>query len=117
MVGASRKVGATVWPPPDLSVAWMWHGEEQLLVLSFRDEELAFPPEITEAERDVIRAVLRGDSNREIAARRRTSVRTVANQLRSIFGKLGIVSRAELAAWVGRRAAAESESDPDRGRR
>ena len=53
---------------------------------------------LSPAERAVVEAVLRGQSNREIAERRGTSVRTVANQMASIFRKLQVGSRGELAA-------------------
>ncbi|GMV17817.1 MAG: hypothetical protein HS104_26410 [Polyangiaceae bacterium] len=72
-------------------------GEGELLVLIF---PLPRPPprgELTEAEREVVACVLEGATTAAIAARRRTSPRTVANQLQSIFRKLGIASRAELA--------------------
>lgn len=49
-------------------------------------------------QREVATLVLEGRSNREIAALRATSVRTVANQLAAIYRKLGVRSRAELAA-------------------
>lgn len=60
---------------------------------------------LTGAERDVVRQILRGDSNKQIAACRGTAVRTVANQIAAIFAKLGIASRAELAAGVAKRRA------------
>jgi DNA-binding NarL/FixJ family response regulator len=41
--------------------------------------------------------VLRGASNAQIAAARAKSARTIANQVASIFRKLGAHSRAELA--------------------
>jgi DNA-binding NarL/FixJ family response regulator len=50
------------------------------------------------AEQAIVEAVLRGRSNREIAEERGTSVRTVANQMASIFRKLCVGSRSELAA-------------------
>lgn len=59
------------------------------------------PPELTEAEREVLRRILRGESNAEIAAARQTSLRTVANQVGAIFRKLGVSSRGELAARCG----------------
>jgi DNA-binding CsgD family transcriptional regulator len=52
---------------------------------------------LTESEYEVALLALRGSSNRDIAARRGTSVRTVANQLRSVYRKLRIRSRAGLA--------------------
>jgi DNA-binding CsgD family transcriptional regulator len=72
-------------------------GEEHL-VISFP----LVPAEISEAlsqgELEVVLAVLGGKSNREIGAQRGTSERTVANQLASIYRKLGIGSRRELVA-------------------
>ncbi len=57
---------------------------------------------LTRAELAVVGLALEGLSNRAIAARRGCSYRTVANQLASIFAKLDIGSRAELAAWAAR---------------
>src|SRR4051794_25317076 len=53
---------------------------------------------LTPAERAVVTAILDGKSNAAIALARSTSVRTVANQVASIFKKLGVGSRAELVA-------------------
>lgn len=53
---------------------------------------------LTSAEREVARLVAHGLSNGEIASIRATSARTVANQLQSIFRKLGVGSRVELSA-------------------
>lgn len=54
--------------------------------------------DLTEAERDVLAALLAGSTNADIACRRRASERTVANQAQSIYRKLGVRSRNELAA-------------------
>jgi DNA-binding CsgD family transcriptional regulator len=48
------------------------------------------------AERDIAERVVRGQSNQSIAKSRGTSARTVANQLQSIYAKLGVSSRYEL---------------------
>ena len=53
---------------------------------------------LSPAEQQVRDALLRGRSYREIAGARGTSVRTVAKQVASVFRKLGVRSRAELAA-------------------
>lgn len=64
---------------------------------------LELPDVLTAAEREVAEAVVRGHSNAEIARARGTSVRTVANQMRTLFEKLGVGSRGELRArLVGR---------------
>lgn len=55
---------------------------------------------LTPAERDIVRRILRGESNRSIAMSRGTAERTVANQVASIYQKLGLASRSELAAHV-----------------
>jgi len=52
---------------------------------------------LTSAQLDVARAIARGASNAEIARRRGTSVRTVANQVASILRRLGATSRAQVA--------------------
>jgi DNA-binding CsgD family transcriptional regulator len=53
---------------------------------------------LSSAESDVARHILAGRSNSEIAALRRCSARTVANQVASLFRKLGVRSRLELVA-------------------
>jgi DNA-binding CsgD family transcriptional regulator len=53
---------------------------------------------LTRAEHEVARATIAGDSTVTIARRRGRSPRTIANQLASIYRKLGVSSRAELAA-------------------
>lgn len=51
---------------------------------------------LTEAERTVAALAAAGYSNALIASRRGTSVRTVVNQLASIYRKLGMESRYQL---------------------
>lgn len=60
-----------------------------------RDEESRL--ELTHQERQVAEIVARGATNREAAAELYLSPRTVEYHLRSLFSKLGISSRAELA--------------------
>ncbi len=55
---------------------------------------------LSPAEQEVLALVLDGHDNASIAAVRRTALRTVANQLASIFRKVGVSSRAELAAAI-----------------
>lgn len=55
---------------------------------------------LTDAEQDVVRRLLAGGSNQQIADQRGSSVYTVANQIQSIFRKLGVASRAELAVLM-----------------
>jgi DNA-binding CsgD family transcriptional regulator len=56
------------------------------------------PYALSPAEREVVELVLAGLTNVEIASKRERSARTIANQLASIFRKLGVSSRFELTA-------------------
>lgn len=56
------------------------------------------------AEREVARLAADGLSNEEIARARGTAARTIANQLASIYRKLGVGSRVELIALLARNA-------------
>jgi DNA-binding NarL/FixJ family response regulator len=71
-------------------------------------EAMGLDPRLTSAERQVVSGVLNGRTNAAIAMARRTSSRTVANQLAAIYRKLGVSSRWELTAQLGR----ASMSDP-----
>jgi len=53
---------------------------------------------LTLAELDVTLAVLEGQTNSMIATHRRTSLRTVVNQLAAVFRKLGVSGRLELVS-------------------
>jgi DNA-binding CsgD family transcriptional regulator len=84
-------------PPKNLRVEYS--GDQQTVaIISFDVDDADKTGELTSAEREVALLALAGKSNNEIAEARHCSVRTVANQLQSVFRKLGIRSRAELAA-------------------
>jgi DNA-binding NarL/FixJ family response regulator len=53
---------------------------------------------LSETEREVAALMIAGSTNADIAQRRETSEHTVANQVQSIFRKLGVRSRGELVA-------------------
>jgi DNA-binding NarL/FixJ family response regulator len=89
---------AVLEAPADLDVRFVRRNGEQLAVLSFAWRELRIPTVVTEAEKAVIDAVIRGRSNAQIASERGRSARTIANQIASIFKKLGVHSRSELIA-------------------
>jgi DNA-binding NarL/FixJ family response regulator len=57
---------------------------------------------LSDAERAIAIAVVRGATSRAIAEGRCASDRTVANQLQSLYRKLGVHSRAQLAAALRR---------------
>ena len=64
--------------------------------------------ELTSREREVAALVARGLSNAAIAEELVISERTVESHVASAFDKLGIGTRAELAAWVVRAQAAHA---------
>jgi DNA-binding CsgD family transcriptional regulator len=71
---------------------------DDFAVLMFPLQRASLRFVLTRAERAVFDAILSGKSNARIAAERKTSVRTVANQVASIFRRAKVSSRVELAA-------------------
>ena len=74
---------------------------EEFVVLSYPRQTRALVAGLTPAEQRVLDLVRGGLSNAQVAAARGTSVRTVANQVASLFRKLGVQSRAELFVKLG----------------
>jgi DNA-binding NarL/FixJ family response regulator len=62
-------------------------------------------PHITGRERDVLRELMAGKSNREISEALYVSPTTVATHMASLYRKLGVDSRAEAIAWAHRHEA------------
>jgi DNA-binding NarL/FixJ family response regulator len=107
--GSTRRAalaGTTGWPypPRDIEVSFLLVDGEELAVLSHPVDEPVPLEGLTEAERQVARDVVGGFSNAQIALRRGTATRTVAKQVASIFGKLGVGSRRQLVAMRKRTA-------------
>jgi len=71
------------------------------------DPAAAHWPELTASELAVVRLVVQGATDREVAQRLYVSAHTVNSHLRHVFAKLGIRSRVELAHRAGQRQAAE----------
>jgi DNA-binding NarL/FixJ family response regulator len=72
-------------------------GSETVLVASYPKTVEKKTKSLTAAEQDVLRLLLTGSSNAEIARARNKSSRTVCNQVASIFRKFDVSSRLELA--------------------
>jgi DNA-binding NarL/FixJ family response regulator len=69
-------------------------------ILSTPRPEYCLESALSKAEYAVTRLLVEGQSHAEIAARRQTSVRTVANQLAAAFHKLGVSGRCELVCQL-----------------
>jgi DNA-binding CsgD family transcriptional regulator len=102
---AKDDAGTGVPPTPAVRFLEVRSEHYALITLATRPGPI---PALTESEQAVSAMVLAGHSNAEIARHRQTAVRTVANQLASIFHKLGVRSRVELAALLNNPAASES---------
>jgi len=92
-------------PPAGLDAHRFDVGPDEFGVLVFPLGSPSVPlpsTNLTASEQSVMQLMLDGKSNQEIAKERRTAVRTVANQVASIFKKLGVGSRAELYAFAAR---------------
>jgi DNA-binding CsgD family transcriptional regulator len=91
-VHAPRATGAGI-VPRDLEA--LADEDEDFVVLSFSLPQHNHET-LTPAESEVASFVVAGRTNAEIAALRGTSVRTAANQVATLFRKLGVRSRLEL---------------------
>ncbi len=74
--------------------------ETGTMVVSFRVTAADWRALLTETEADIARDILAGMSNAAIAAKRGTAVRTIANQVASIYRKLRVRSRLELSLYA-----------------
>jgi DNA-binding CsgD family transcriptional regulator len=74
---------------------------DDAVLLARGGERTDTPPSgLTARERDVARLVAKGLTNREIAEALVLTERTTESHLTHIFGKLGLHSRTQLAAWA-----------------
>jgi two-component system, NarL family, nitrate/nitrite response regulator NarL len=64
---------------------------------------------LTVRERDIVNAIVAGQSNKDIAERLRISTQTVKHHLTSIFDKTGVSSRLELAVFALRHRLTDDE--------
>jgi DNA-binding NarL/FixJ family response regulator len=90
---SSKDVGLAAMRPERASRLRV--GPDEYLVFSMPSSR-----NLTRAEWDVAWLVVAGRKNRQIAEKRGTTLRTVANQVASIYRKLSINRRAELVALL-----------------
>jgi DNA-binding CsgD family transcriptional regulator len=81
----------------------------EYLILSYPVPRWNVPEVLSPAEELIARRLLAGESCAEIARSRGTAARTVANQIASIFAKLKVKSRLELAAKCAATPASKSQ--------
>jgi DNA-binding NarL/FixJ family response regulator len=86
--------------PLDLQATAFDFGGDEFLLFTFPVDPGDFS-KLTAAEQEIAGELLRGKSYQDIARLRGTTGGTVANQVRSIFRKLQIRSRSELARTAG----------------
>lgn len=91
--------------PPGLAATRFVVGDEELVVVSFPipdEPAVAGDPVagLTPAQQAIARMLLAGLRNADIAAARGTSPATVAKQVETIYRRLNVRSRAELAALL-----------------
>jgi DNA-binding CsgD family transcriptional regulator len=94
-----RVAGAA--PPEGLRADRFTLAGEEFMVLSFVAID-GVAGALTAAEADIVQHIMMGRSNREIATYRRTSIRTVTNQVAGILRKLGARSRYDLVVMLER---------------
>jgi DNA-binding CsgD family transcriptional regulator len=85
-------------PPPALTVRRFQVDGTEMAILSFPIDADGGRTPLTPAEHAIVDAILAGKRNADIARERGTATRTIANQVASIYRKLGVRSRAELVA-------------------
>jgi DNA-binding NarL/FixJ family response regulator len=92
------------------AAAWAHRARRELRAsgLTARKRDLSTIDELTPQELQIARFVAEGLSNKEVAAQLFLSPRTIDHHLRSVFAKLGITSRGQLARLpLGDAAAAD----------
>ena len=89
-------------PPPGFRSAALEEEGHTFMVMSYELPEWELPDTLTVTERQVLRALLRGATQAQVAEARSVTSATISNQLASIFHKVGVGSRMELAARLRR---------------
>ena len=83
--------------------------EELALRTAALTPAIAGAEQLTPRERELVSLVAAGASNKDIATRLAISIKTVKTHLTSVFKKLGLSTRLELAVAVGRSATPQTK--------
>jgi len=94
---------ATLSSDASVRVAAFEHAGARYFVISTPAARPASFAVLAPAERAVVECVLAGLSQRQVANVRRSTPRTIANQLASAYRKLGVGSRVELVRLASAR--------------
>lgn len=93
---------AVVQAIQSVAVGGTWFSETiaKRLFSQSNGEPFASPAVLSEREKEVMRYLLRGMSNQEIANEMALAEQTVRNYVSRIYNKLGVRSRTEAALWA-----------------
>ena len=86
--------------PVEVRIERSLAAREELQVLSSARLDLQLADQLTRGELAVVAPLIEGQTHVEIARQRRTSVRTVANQIASAYKKLRVSGRIELLCYL-----------------
>ena len=79
---------------------WFSSGVAKVLVSTIRDEEKKVHVALTRREKDVLRLMVTGASNEDVANQLFIATNTVKNHVRSIFRKLNVKTRVEAVLFA-----------------
>lgn len=89
--------------PAPLGLRLEREADQGTLIVSFPVQRADFDALLSGTETEIARDIMAGLSNAAIAERRGTALRTIANQVASIFRKLRVRSRLELSLYASSR--------------
>jgi NarL family two-component system response regulator LiaR len=90
----------------------LWTAEQFARARRWREEVQGQWERLTEREREVLRLVAAGRSNKGIAHEMGISEKTVEYHVTNILGKLGVGSRSEAIVWIKNSGLSVGASDP-----
>lgn len=83
----------------------------QRLATASEDDRARPPERLTPREREVLRCIVQGDTNREIAGKLSLSIGTVKIHVEHIIAKLGVSDRTQAAVWAVKRGLLDPQPD------
>jgi DNA-binding NarL/FixJ family response regulator len=108
--------GSPLSAPPGIQAVHAAYRGKPAVVVSFPVPTADWSRSLTSAEKDVANDLLAGLPNHAIGRKRGSSVRTVVNQVASIFKKVGAHSRLELCLVVYTNRSPPGSNDAKRRR-